>query len=138
MPRNIPKAIRAEVYNRAEGRCEYCRIPEGYAIYAHQIDLIIAKQHGVDDQISNLALACFSCNSKKGSNIASYDFSSQQLVQLYHPRIEQWNHHFIYRDGVISGITITGKVTALLLDFNDSRQIETRRNVEALGFSWVS
>jgi hypothetical protein len=138
MPRNIPKAIREEVYNRAEGRCEYCRIPEGYTIYGHQIDHIIARQHGGDDQISNLALACLRCNSKKGSNISSYDSETSKVVQLYHPRLQYWSHHFVYRDGVISGLTVTGKVTSILLDFNDTRQIETRRNVEALGFSWVS
>jgi len=42
----LSNTIRQQVYERAEGRCEYCRIPgeDGYA--PQEIDHIYAIQHG--------------------------------------------------------------------------------------------
>jgi hypothetical protein len=37
----------------------------------HQIDHIIAQQHGGSHEESNLCLCCLRCNLKKGPNIAS-------------------------------------------------------------------
>ena len=43
---------------RAKYRCEYCRFPEAFAEVPFQHDHIIAKQHGGQTKLENLALAC--------------------------------------------------------------------------------
>ena len=53
------------VRQRAQQRCEYCRIP-AYLQWLHfQIDHVIAQKHGGETAAENLALACFHCNSYK-------------------------------------------------------------------------
>ena len=47
------------VRQRAEGVCEYCRIPEEWDALPFYIDHIIAGQHRGKDIASNLALACY-------------------------------------------------------------------------------
>jgi len=44
--------------------------------------------------LENLAFACPHCNRYKGPNIAGIDSQSDQLVRLYHPRIDDWVEHF--------------------------------------------
>jgi hypothetical protein len=42
----IPATLRQQVYERAEGRCEYCLVPETVTLTAHQVDHIVALKHG--------------------------------------------------------------------------------------------
>jgi hypothetical protein len=123
----LPKSTREFVRRRADGYCEYCGKPEGFSPHDHQVDHIIAVQHGGSDSPDNLALACFRCNNKKGSNIASLDEKTNQLTPLYNPRAEQWNDHFQHEDGFIMGTSPVGRVTIVLLDFNHPKQVELRR-----------
>jgi len=58
----IPAALRAAVRERAKGCCEYCRMHEAGAFFAHQPDHVIAAQHGGQTDSENLALACIQCN----------------------------------------------------------------------------
>jgi hypothetical protein len=44
MNRGIPTEFRAEVAARAKGRCEYCRIPDGASLFAHEVDHIEAMR----------------------------------------------------------------------------------------------
>ncbi len=53
---------RMEVRQRANGRCEYCMLPEEASEVAFHVEHIRAKQHGGSDDLSNLALACDRCN----------------------------------------------------------------------------
>jgi 5-methylcytosine-specific restriction endonuclease McrA len=123
----LSKSVREEVRRRADRRCEYCRKPQGFSPIDHQVDHIIAVQHGGSDALDNLAFACFRCNNKKGSNIASLDKSVNQLAPLYNPRSQVWSDHFQQESGVITGKTPAGRATAALLDFNEPKQIELRR-----------
>ncbi|MGA8350541.1 MAG: HNH endonuclease [Isosphaeraceae bacterium] len=50
------------VRRRARHRCEYCQLPQSASRLRHQIDHIIARQHGGGDALSNLALCCVHCN----------------------------------------------------------------------------
>jgi len=67
------RALEAEVVGRAQGRCEYCHFPEGAAELPFHSDHIIAEKHGGNTTSANLAWACFSCNLRKGPNIAGID-----------------------------------------------------------------
>jgi len=64
----------------------------------HEPDHIIAKKHGGETALGNLANACFDCNRFKGSDIASLDPLTQDLVPLYNPRVALWRDHFVLKE----------------------------------------
>ena len=82
----VPARLRRRVQQRAAGRCEYCLLSEEDAFFSHEPDHIIAKKHGGTTSYANLAWACFDCNRFKGSDIASKDLLTGQLVSLFDPR----------------------------------------------------
>jgi len=55
---HIPAELRRLVINRANGRCEYCLVPQDAIFAPHQPDHIIAEQHGGETEADNLALSC--------------------------------------------------------------------------------
>lgn len=64
--------LRTHVRDRADGRCEYCRIHEDDdPFFTFPIDHGIAQQHGGVTTLDNLCLSCFRCNAHKGANLAS-------------------------------------------------------------------
>src|SRR2546427_10558065 len=120
-------AVVKMIGQRAAGRCEYCRLPADCSEAPFQIDHIIAlKHHGTDDQ-SNLALACYYCNSYKGSNIAGIDPLSGQLVRLFHPRVDEWQAHFAWAGPALQGLTAVGRATIDVLWVNHPAMVEIRR-----------
>jgi 5-methylcytosine-specific restriction endonuclease McrA len=70
------------IRERARGRCEYCQIPEEYDDSPFEVDHIIAIKHNGPTLGVNLALSCFHDNSRKGSNIASFDPQTRKLTPL--------------------------------------------------------
>lgn len=86
--------VRELVQRRAQGACEYCRLPQDASILPHQVDHIIGRQHRGSDEAANLCLCCIRCNLKKGPNIASIDPDTGIIVALYHPRRDSWREHF--------------------------------------------
>lgn len=125
---------RLEVRNRADNRCEYCRLRQRHEEEnPFHVEHIIARQHGGTDDPGNLALACSWCNVIKGPNLASIDPDSGELTRLYHPRKDCWADHF-RRDGAfILGLTDVGRATAWLLRFNDSDNLAQRHLLLELG-----
>jgi len=51
-------ALRRLVAERAKLRCEYCLLPQEFALRAHEPDYIVPRQHGGETSEANLALAC--------------------------------------------------------------------------------
>lgn len=94
----IPAKLRRLVYELADRRCEYCLIPEIAVLAAHEVDHIISQKHGGSTESENLALSCALCNKRKGSDIASLDEETGDIVALYHPRRERWLDHFQLAD----------------------------------------
>ena len=94
-----------------------------------QIDHVIALKHGGMSTLENLALSCFHCNSHKGSNIAGLDPESGALVRLYHPRIDEWPHHFAWHGPTLIGSTPVGRVTVQVLVINHPEQAAVRRSL---------
>ena len=101
----IPAGLRAEVRQRARGRCEYCGVHEEDVWAPHEPDHIIAEQHGGLTAAENLAYACFHCNRHKGTNLASVDPESGQPVFLFQPRRDVWSDHFQIDGARIIGLT---------------------------------
>ena len=66
-------ATRHLVRQRADERCEYCKLRQEHCELRHHIEHIIAKQHGGSDDDENLALACHRCNLHKGPNLTGID-----------------------------------------------------------------
>ena len=55
----IDAATRVFVWERANGRCEYCHLHQNdYEFQTFHVEHIIAKQHGGRDDTDNLCLAC--------------------------------------------------------------------------------
>jgi 5-methylcytosine-specific restriction endonuclease McrA len=62
--------LRARVFERAGGRCEYCRLHQDDADFlTFHVEHIIAEQHGGGDDPENLCVACPECNLAKGPNL---------------------------------------------------------------------
>jgi hypothetical protein len=115
-----------EVWRRAQRRCEYCRVPQDYDDTPFEIDHIIAKKHGGPTVAVNLALSCFSCNSFKGSDIASRDARTGRLTPLFSPRRQKWARHFRWKGAYLVGRTAVGRVTVAVLNINDPLRVELR------------
>jgi hypothetical protein len=122
----IPIKLRQFIIQQADGKCEYCRIHQDFSIYIHEIDHTIATKHGGLTELSNLALACLSCNRHKGSDLTSIDPITQVITRLFNPRIDQWIDHFELINGRIIGTTAIGRTTVFLLQFNSPVAIAGR------------
>jgi len=129
----VPRAARRLVQTRAEGRCEYCKVPETFRPHPFQVEHIRSIKHGGTSSPENLAWACLHCNLRKGTDIAAYDDTTDMLTPLFNPRSQKWNDHFELRGSLIYGITPVGRATARLLQFNHPDQIATRRSLLEAG-----
>lgn len=114
----ISKQLRLKVSERAEGRCEYCRMHEDDMFLGFEVDHVIAVKHSGSSTFDNLAYCCPHCNQHKGSDIASYVKSTQTIVPLFNPRTQLWQNYFDHDLGKISGKNDIGKVTVNLLQMN--------------------
>src|SRR5436190_357500 len=99
------------VWARAADRCEYCQMGQSADELPFHIDHVIARQHGGLTIPSNLALACFACNLRKGPSLASRDSRTRRIVRLFHPRRQRWSRHFKWRGALLVGRTAIGRAT---------------------------
>ena len=129
----ILASLRREVRERAGERCEYCLLAESQAFFPHEPDHLIALKHGGETTSANLALACFDCNRFKGSDIASIDTVTSELVALFNPRTQTWSEHFRLNGGKIIPLTSVGRVTDKLLRLNLPSRVEVRERLAAMG-----
>lgn len=125
---------RAFVCNRADHRCEFCRLPQAAAPFlTFHVEHILAQQHIMDDSIDNLALACPDCNRHKGPNLTTLDPETRSIVRLFNPRSDEWATHFAVDGPKIVGLTAIGKATVRLLQMNSVERIATRAELLAEG-----
>ena len=127
------QSLEAKVRRRAVNRCEYCHLPQAAFRRPFHIEHIIARQHGGSTSMENLALACWVCNLKKGTNLSAIDPETNQMVRLFDPRKDIWEEHFSIhssgsmRDGLeIRGLTTQGRATVRLLGMNDDMRQAVR------------
>lgn len=128
----LPERTRILVYERAQGRCEYCLLHDDDTGGTHEVDHIYAEKHGGTDDPINLGFSCAHCNRHKGSDIASLDPETGERVFLFHPRVDSWTDHFQLEGGVIIGRTPQGRATTRLLDMNNPRRVAQRVQLIAL------
>lgn len=126
MSNAISEGARRFLAQRAEYCCEYCHFPEYYSFWSFQVDHIISLKHGGDSSLENLAWSCFPCNNHKGSDISTLLLPEKDLIRLFNPRIDNWQAHFLIKDGVITSETNIGKATIKLLKMNIQDRITER------------
>jgi len=66
----VNQGLTRSVWDRANKRCEYCHMPISGYVGSFHVDHIVARQHGGETSLENLALARLHCNQRKGPNIA--------------------------------------------------------------------
>ena len=123
---HIPADVRRTVIQRAKNCCEYCRQRVDDRLLPFEIDHVIAEKHGGATTAENLCLACFRCNSFKGSDIAGADPQTGRATFLFNPRTQLWNEHFRLNGALIEPLSPEGRVTVFLLRLNSPIQVEQR------------
>ena len=122
----ISPKLRNQVALRASFCCEYCLIDEVKTGLFCEVDHIIGIKHNGPTESNNLAYACFNCNRNKGSDLASIDWATNEIVRFYNPRSDIWAEHFRFEGPQIVDITQIGKVTAAIFRFNDPKRLFER------------
>jgi hypothetical protein len=97
------------------------------SVLPHEVDHIRAKKHRGSHSLENTCYACAYCNSAKGSDVASYDDETGELLPLFNPRSDDWSNHFYWQGPLLIGKTATGRATISLLRINAVARIEHRR-----------
>lgn len=93
-----------------------------------ELDHVVAKKHGGSTDEGNLALSCILCNKHRGSDLASIDPQSGELVRLFDPRQHVWGQHFeLTPGGHLQGRTAIGRTTVRLLRLDDPARVAERR-----------
>jgi hypothetical protein len=117
------------VADRANHRCEYCHAPELVFNFPFEVEHIIPiSKQGADSEF-NLALACRSCNLRKGNRVSGIYPDSNTEVSFFHPRQDVWDNHFQVdtTSAMILGTTEEGRITVDYLQMNSQPQIMARQ-----------
>ncbi len=128
----IPHAIKKQVTERADGYCEYCRLPEQVSFYSFHVDHIKPIKHGGTSVLANLAYCCPDCNFHKGSDVGTFSADDDYLVRFFNPRKDSWSDHFDFHEGAITGKTEMGESTVRIFQFNDTERLLFRRQLISL------
>ena len=129
----VAEGLRRQVYDRAQGICEYCQTQELIVINMH-IDHIVPLSAGGRSEPDNLCLSCISCNGAKHKFRMGTDPASQLEVPLFNPRAQTWSEHFTWNGDStrILGLTEIGRATVSRLGMNRDKIVQSRRRwVEA-------
>ena len=118
---------------RAADRCQYCLMHQSLQGAAFHTEHIVPRAKGGVTELSNLALACPSCNLRKADRCSATDPVSGARVPLFHPVQQVWTDHFRFNGHQIEGLTPVGRATALVLGFNDARRRRIRAAEEEFG-----
>jgi len=122
----VSAVLREQVIQRAGARCEYCQYPQDAALFAFEMEHVIAEKHGGKTALENLALACPFCNRAKGTDLGSIDPESGVLTPFYNPRKDVWSAHFALEGPLIRPLTAVGRVTVAILQFNSADRVAER------------
>lgn len=115
---DVAPRLRRLIENRANGRCEYCRLAQEGQEATFHIDHIVPRAAGGPTIAENLALACVSCSLRKGARRSAPDPLTGCKVTLFHPRRQHWTRHFHWRGVRVVGRTPTGRTTVAALEMN--------------------
>ncbi len=129
----IPVYLRRLVIQRADNRCEYCKISQIGQVATFHIDHIVPVVAGGETVAENLALACVSCSLRKGARQELEDLETGQVVSIFNSRQQLWKEHFAWKGLQVVGLTATGRATVQALDLNRPTMLAIRSEEELLG-----
>jgi len=109
----MKKELRQIVYQKYRGHCAYCGKKLKYS--EMQVDHIVSKHFGGENDISNYNPSCRSCNFYKGVNSVE---AFRNILRTIHTRIVK---SFIVRVGIDYGIVE-------IKDFDDKFYFEKVKN----------
>jgi hypothetical protein len=116
---HVPNSLQRRVRERANDRCEYCRLSQVMQHATFHVDHVWPRAEGGLTALENLALACVSCSLRKGERTGGSDPETGEIVRLFNPRTDEWSAHFdVAGDFSLIGKTPTGRVTVLVLRLN--------------------
>ncbi|NEP58987.1 MAG: HNH endonuclease [Symploca sp. SIO2G7] len=129
-----PQMIRQLVINRAKGCCEYCVSQAKFSPDPFSIEHIVPRSKGGSNLDKNLAFSCQGCNGHKHIATQAIDPVNGKYVLLYHPRIHEWDEHFVWTENfsIILGKTAIGRATVERLRLNRSGVVNLRQVLRQL------
>ncbi len=132
----IPENVKTRVREAAKHRCGYCQSLQKYVLGVLEIEHIIPKASGGDDNEENLWLSCRLCNSYKGIQTRATDPISEQSIPLFNPRTQKWSQHFTWSEdsAYIIGSTPCGRATVLALQLNNIYAVTVRQAWTTVGW----
>ena len=129
---SIRKQLRLDVERRAGNCCEYCQMHQSLQGATFHVEHVVPIVQGGTDELSNLALACPSCNLHKSDRTHATTQSGATLP-LFNPREHRWAEHFTWDEYAIVGRTEIGTATIAALDLNQVRRLQIRQAEQRLG-----
>ena len=129
----IPSAMSRAVRERALHRCEYCGLSQVGQEATFHVDHIIPQIEGGATQLANLALACVLCSLHKAARVSAIDSETGDATAVFHPRRQSWREHFRVEDGVVVGMSATGRARVQALQKNRRHRVEIRQIATLLG-----
>jgi hypothetical protein len=132
----IPEELRRAAEARAQGLCEYCRIPSRGQVAWFPIDHIVPRSRGGKTELANLAFACPRCNAHKWAHVDGEDATNGATSELFNPREHSWNEHFAWSETellIVEGRTGVGRATVARLQMNDPEIVAIRRLLAEMG-----
>ena len=123
----IPARLRRHVVERADNRCEYCRLAQTGQEATFHIDHIVPVAAGGDTSPENLALACVSCSLRNGARVLALDPHTSEHVSLFNPRLDSWQAHFRWQGLTVIGTTTKGRATVDALRMNRALALAIRQ-----------
>ena len=130
-----PDKIRAHVFERARGCCEYCQSQRDFSHDDFSVEHITPRSAGGTDALENLAMSCQGCNNRKYTALEAIDPVTGMRVGLYHPRLEAWTSHFVWSADttLMIRLTPTGRASIMRLELNRSGLVNLRRALVVAG-----
>lgn len=112
--------LRRAIADRADGKCEYCKSPESFAVTKFSIEHVMPKSKGGTDDLGNLAFCCQQCNNHKYTAIEHTDPVTGRVFPLFNPRAESWIDHFAWDVSCtkIVGMSGVGRATVDRIKLN--------------------
>lgn len=116
----VPIELRRQIRTLFADRCAYCKTSEVLTVTTFEIEHIIPRSADGKTALSNLCLACPTCNRSKAHRLTVPDPVTQTEVPLFHPQQQTWRDHFTWSEDAaeIVGITSIGRATIAALKMN--------------------
>ncbi|MDF1755132.1 MAG: HNH endonuclease signature motif containing protein [Verrucomicrobiales bacterium] len=131
----ISKRDRIDAIERAAARCEYCQTPLDYTPDPLVIDHAIPLVKDGTDRLDNLVVCCWGCNGHKFTSTTAYDIETATIVDLFNPRIHEWNEHFRWSNDstFIEGSSPVGRASIDKLNLNRDGLLNLRSVLKVVG-----